>query len=58
VTPEQNPQPEWRFALGLGRGLMFEGSEGSVEIPPLFDRYGLDGADKGMKLETIGRFDV
>jgi transglutaminase-like putative cysteine protease len=56
VTPALNPKPGRRFALGLGRGLVFEGPEGAVEIPSLSGFYGLDGAARGSKLRTIGRF--
>ena len=56
VTPALNPMPGRRFALGLGRGLVFEGPEGAVEIPSLSGWYGLEGATKGVKLRSIGRF--
>jgi hypothetical protein len=58
VTPALNPKPGRRFALGLGRGLVFEGPEGAVEIPSLSGWYGLDGATKGVKLKSVGRFGV
>lgn len=56
VTPALNPKPGRRFALGLGRGLVFAGPQGEVEIPSLSGWYGLDGAARGVKLRTIGRF--
>ena len=56
VTPALNPKPGRRFALGLGRGLVFDGPAGAVEIPSLSGWYGLDGAARGVKLRTIGRF--
>ena len=58
VTPALNPKPGRRFTLGLGRGLVFDGPEGAVEIPSLSGWYGLDGTTKGTKLKTIGRFDA
>jgi transglutaminase-like putative cysteine protease len=57
VTPALNPKPGRRFALGLGRGLAFDGPEGTVEIPSLSGFYGLEGAARGVKLRSIGRFD-
>jgi transglutaminase-like putative cysteine protease len=57
VTAALNPKPGRRFALGLGRGVAFEGPDGVVEIPSLSGWYGLDGAMRGVKLTTIGRFD-
>lgn len=56
VTTALNPKPGRRFALGLGRGLRFAGPEGEVEIPSMSGWYGLDGAAKGTKLKTMGRF--
>ncbi len=56
VTTALNPKPGRRFALGLGRGLVFDGPEGAVEIPSLSGWYGLEGATRGVKLRSIGAF--
>lgn len=53
VTPSLNPKPGRRFALGLGRGLVFEGDGGAVEIPSLSGWYALDGRGK---MKTVGAF--
>ena len=56
VTPALNPKPGRRFALGLGRGLVFGGPEGPTEIPSLSGFYALEGAARGTKLRSLGRF--
>jgi hypothetical protein len=56
VTPALNPKPGQRFALGIGRGLVFDGLEGLVELPSLSGFHWIDGDTKGQKLRTIGRF--
>lgn len=58
VAPVLNPKPGRRFALGLGRGLVFDGPEGAVEIPSLSGWYGLEGAARGEKQRSLGRFDA
>ncbi len=56
VTPALNPKPGRRFALGVGRGLQFEGPDGPVELPSISGFHALTGDVKGQKLRTIGRF--
>jgi hypothetical protein len=56
VTPALNPMPGRRLALGIGRGLVFDGPDGSVELPSLSGFHRLDGPLRGEKVRTMGRF--
>ena len=56
VTPALNPHPGRRFMLNYGRGPIFDGPEGPVQLPSLSGFHMATGDQKGQRLRTFGRF--
>ncbi len=57
IAPGLNPKPGRRFALSFGRAPLFDEADGAVEVLPALSGFHLaEGAERGRKLRTIGRF--